>query len=840
MPSKIKVINMVPASLSNETSHDREPNITVNPSNFNQIVGTAFTPDPAGSANAPVYVSNDGGETWMLNSIVPGGISGSSIGTADITIRYSSKAFYASDIRLGNFKMDVARTLDPFSPLPMTSLKQKNSFSDQPFIETMTVPNGTDVGKDRVYVGNNDFGAPSGKTATVDLSMDAMGAATFNSIRIEKRPTGGQNGPSIRTAIHKDGTVYAVFFGWRSLVAFPNITSDVVVVRDDAWGEGANPFTSLVDPIDSVAGMRVVIGRTIIWNQLLGQQRTGSQLTIAVDPNNSSTLYIAWCDQQAGGYTLHVRRSTDRGLTWSQTDLLMVENATNPALSINENGKIGLLYQQLTGLVAAQRWETHFRQSKDGMKWEDFILSTSPSNQPIAFNYIGDYAYLTSFGQDFYGIFSANNTPDMANFPQGVKYQRNADFTTHQLHGLGGTTNVSVSIDPFFFKVTEEANDKGTIEKKKDCSCSVELPDTPQECISPAAPPWLPFSQCIIWYETRYVRFENIIYRIIYEHRVCMMGRQQGGLLFTMTLLPGESLKLYHYDRYRRTRSATDLYSVHTSFRSSVAAIHQSRVAQSTSKYQSFIHDARTDGDTNITLGGLLFPVGWSLDDIDSASIHFSQSASAQSASEDFNQTITAASQQVDTERSIVISTFEDKETRDVTVREIKNPNDCRAVTYFVRRVNEVYQLSTMVSSVSYALLRDKTHLAINGSEVPWRSIDDFQGVEGTLRKIILESLQQLPKVGEVVEAPRPVTLPTDGVIYEPELAHCSSCEPERVAAEEIALEKAKAEENKTCLEAELVALEVKRRQLLLEKGILDPFELAPNSNAPSTSSGQP
>jgi hypothetical protein len=34
-----------------------------------------------------------------------------------------------------------------------------------------------------------------------------------------------------------------------------------------------------------------------------------------------------------------------------------------------------------------------------------------------------------------------------------VTYQRNANFDTHTLLALDGTTGVSVSIDPFFFKV---------------------------------------------------------------------------------------------------------------------------------------------------------------------------------------------------------------------------------------------------------------------------------------------------------------------------------------------------------------------------------------------------
>jgi hypothetical protein len=38
----------------------------------------------------------------------------------------------------------------------------------------------------------------------------------------------------------------------------------------------------------------------------------------------------------------------------------------------------------------------------------------------------------------------------MANFPNGVAYQRNANFTTHTLLRNDGATPVPVSIDPFF------------------------------------------------------------------------------------------------------------------------------------------------------------------------------------------------------------------------------------------------------------------------------------------------------------------------------------------------------------------------------------------------------
>src|SRR5262249_18783783 len=155
------------------------------------------------------------------------------------------------------------------APTPMKVLSNRDQV-DQPHLQATTVSN-----KDRVYVGNNDFDAPSGRTATVDVSLDAGASSpSFRSVRIETRNTGsaGQNGPQIRLAPNPNGTVYAAFYGWRAFSASDQVTADVVVVRDDNGGSGPNPFRALVDS-DGLAGKRVTQGIKFIWNDSLGQQR---------------------------------------------------------------------------------------------------------------------------------------------------------------------------------------------------------------------------------------------------------------------------------------------------------------------------------------------------------------------------------------------------------------------------------------------------------------------------------------------------------------------------------------------------------------------------------------
>jgi hypothetical protein len=229
--------------------------------------------------------------------------------------------------------------------------------------------------------------------------------------------------------------------------------SDVVVARDDKWG--LDSFQDLIDPGDSHFGVRVATGFNANFNGTLGPDRFGSDLALAVDPRHSGRVWLGWCDMQGTSYTLHVRRSMDHGKTWS-SDLLTVSNAKNPGLAVSSEGRVGVLYQRLTGPGGAQRWEHHVQFTRHGVDWHDVLLANT-----AATNWTGDYNFLQAHGHDFYGIFATDNTPDLANFPHGVRYQRNVNFATRQLFDLTGTTVIPASIDPFFFKISHEEKEEG-------------------------------------------------------------------------------------------------------------------------------------------------------------------------------------------------------------------------------------------------------------------------------------------------------------------------------------------------------------------------------------------
>jgi hypothetical protein len=456
---RIVVVNMTNNDQSNEIYRDAEPNIAVDPVNTSHIVATAFTYNPTGATDlAPIYISEDRGLNWAINNKVP-----STDGRVyDISVAFSDRnhTLYAGILKTGLTSLMTYRDANPFNTSTMVLAHDLSGANrDQPYPEAISRNDGG-VLKDNVYVGFNDLSLS--KSASCDKSNDARTApapAGFSANPIEVRNTCGQDGPPVRFTAHSSGVIYGAFVAWTSKTyddgTVRSFRSDIVVVRDDNFGLGTSPFTALKDPSDSMAGRFVVkdVTTNFCSSAYLGKQRGALGISVGVNPANSADVWIAWLDSVTigGKVCLHVRRSTTSGKKWSNSDLLTVNNAINPSIAVNSNGVCAVLYQRLNGTT----WETHVQRSSNGTSWSDLILSTfdnGNANIPTA-NPLGDYTDMVAVGSTFYGVFSALNIPDNANFPHGVIYLRNADFTTHQLRNLANTANITPSIDPFFFKI---------------------------------------------------------------------------------------------------------------------------------------------------------------------------------------------------------------------------------------------------------------------------------------------------------------------------------------------------------------------------------------------------
>src|SRR5262249_30327502 len=85
-------------------------------------------------------------------------------------------------------------------------------------------------------------------------------------------------------------------------------------------------------------------------NLTLGRERIGGDGAIAVDPNNPMHVVVAYGNSPASGEVqLVVKESTDGGMNWTEkfkTPATAGVRSALPALSILQNGAIGLLYSR--------------------------------------------------------------------------------------------------------------------------------------------------------------------------------------------------------------------------------------------------------------------------------------------------------------------------------------------------------------------------------------------------------------------------------------------------------------------------------------------------------------
>jgi hypothetical protein len=459
----LNVVNMIPNSWSDEQNQDCEPNLSVNPANPGEIIGTAFTFDnPAGTSAvspamtgnwAPIFSSVDGGNTWALQFVLPSA-AGDQLPTWDVTCRYggASGEVYSGLISPGGFTILINRA--PNASTQQTTMATVTG--DQPFLEATTTVSGG-VSHDRLYVGYN----ANGNRSTANVFLDATAAVpTTAATALDVRFSFDM--PPTRTAIHRSGTVYCAFYSYNGAVASPSAQRDVVVVKDLNWGASAPPFQALLDTGDGQAGVRVATGISNPWynsnfeDPSFGNDRYGPDLAIAVDPDNGARIYISYMTgTSAADATLHLRRSDDGGQTWS-SDVRAIPKAKNPSLAINSRGLVGFVYQQVVGA----NWMTVLEISHDGFfaSFATHVLAITPTGTPtpasVMATYLGDYIKLLSVGEDFHGVFCAGNEPVKANFPSGVTYQRNVNWATQTLLANDGVTPVPTSIDPFFFKLS--------------------------------------------------------------------------------------------------------------------------------------------------------------------------------------------------------------------------------------------------------------------------------------------------------------------------------------------------------------------------------------------------
>src|SRR5437763_127744 len=185
--TQVKLVDLIPASLSGETNQDSEPFLAVQTANPQVMVASAFTPNPvSSSSNAPIYVSEDGGNSWILNAITPVPRM-----TCDITHAMPTGENHPrGDLHAGTLACAASITLDEsesndVSSSAVMNVQSTRSNVDQPFVRALAVSK-----TNHTNWGVNDSNQPRGSTPT--RAASPSGGRTSNTFSTTAGPSAGR------------------------------------------------------------------------------------------------------------------------------------------------------------------------------------------------------------------------------------------------------------------------------------------------------------------------------------------------------------------------------------------------------------------------------------------------------------------------------------------------------------------------------------------------------------------------------------------------------------------------------------------------------------------------
>ncbi|MCB0737166.1 MAG: exo-alpha-sialidase [Bacteroidetes bacterium] len=468
-PAYEKLVNMIPQTLSCEHFNDKEPYFFSNRDGsqlFASVISMNINPE---ISNGPLYTSIDGGETWEVAYIVKGVKKPSDITTvfaAEAITAEHEEPFISSLLKSRDNEMTNHFTMAGYSiEDEMDVYRINENYNDQPHLAMEWVGD-----QPLIVMGYNDLEpGRAAYSANVKL-METVNR--WHTINIAERAAFNNYAASVRPAIAKDGTVYVAMVRRTSAgssVLEVNRPSELIVVRED-YIQPSSSFSSvdfgdLVDPSDGKKGK--IVGRGDVFNSgnnpSIGNHRTGGHLSLAVNPNNSNEVYVAWANViGAGRNNMHVWKSNDRGENWKL--ITTFTNVVAPALAVSDNGTVGFLYHQLSGHSKydmhwkVKLWQWNPSTTKSCMTLlANPIMFYSPSDrvedtgQPI----LGEYAGLDWSNGTFKGVFIGNNygignTDYYPKLPKTQRAVKNGEVYCDPVNEVNGFQN---SWDPFYFEI---------------------------------------------------------------------------------------------------------------------------------------------------------------------------------------------------------------------------------------------------------------------------------------------------------------------------------------------------------------------------------------------------
>lgn len=418
------VSNTNPNLTNTDTLGDQETTIAINPANPNEILVSAFS--GSWGANAPIWHSTDGGNTWTKRFTVPVPTGLGPGCPCDQAFDYGrgnrlSGTFLKTDVYSGT-------TTDPTSSAAwgwLTSMGvavRTNSAGvgnvDQPWLlvnrDTAT------ASQDNVYVAYDDFSMlPRGMRIAVAAGSNPPNFTIDNSAGTSLNCIGGNCvNPGHRLAVNpSNGHVYSLFQNLVTgdLGGFFNLNYMLNRSTDGGmtWGLNGSPTGIIVANADSTQASP----KFGTVNALLGGIDHAT-----VDPSNGDVYYVYGNrDSVTFNNRLSIVRLTDNGmggLTIGTPHFVTGQvQAALPSVAFTSNGTVGVLYTTYDGMSGGfPQFTAHFATSTDqGATFADntllTFLSSATDNGDSGQRVLGDYNQVKAAGTTFNGVFTGNGVP---------------------------------------------------------------------------------------------------------------------------------------------------------------------------------------------------------------------------------------------------------------------------------------------------------------------------------------------------------------------------------------------------------------------------------------------
>jgi hypothetical protein len=434
-----------------------EPFVAVNPTNTNEIVVSSFAFGTARNPDAALFYSTNGGTSWTLQFIVPSPSAGVAIPN-DWTFAYDSAGTLHGAVLGGEPTPNVYQgmTTNPTSLAAWSwtgggtpvNTAASTGHADQPWIALQD---------GKVFIAYNDL--HSNRDERVAVSNDNGATFTIDN-RVNNGPHPGSVVAGTRIATDGAGNVYSIFgVGSRISRGVSDVTYYLNRSSNDGITWDFNPNSAIggiiIDSgVSAQACFRPDQGGTCTqssnnWfagiNNLLGNvtaiapDKTGSHVYVLIgkeDPTGTDRIYLA-AYQRVGA---NLVKSSEIVISPAG------ERSALPSITVKDDGSIVMMYETYGAdgkvhihVASSEDFGASISSDIEAYSFTPLPLAQVNPGNPNADREFGDYDFLMSIDNTFYGVFA----------------------------GLGdvniGEINTTDLIDPFFFSGTDTVPEPGTL-----------------------------------------------------------------------------------------------------------------------------------------------------------------------------------------------------------------------------------------------------------------------------------------------------------------------------------------------------------------------------------------